>query len=90
MRTPKENPEGYRQSSVLTHAQNLKGQLLVIHGSADDNVHVQNTMDLSTRLVEADIPFDMAIYTDKDHSIRGGNTSLHLYKKMMNYLIKNL
>lgn len=90
MRTPQENPEGYRQSSVLTHAHNLKGQLLLIHGSADDNVHVQNAMDVSARLVEANIPFDMAIYTDKDHSIRGGNTSSHLYNKMLNYLKTNL
>lgn len=90
MRTPKENPEGYKMSSVLTHAHHLKGRLLLIHGSADDNVHVQNAMDLTPRLVEANIPFDMAIYTDKDHSIYGGNTSLHLYSKMMNYLVEHL
>lgn len=90
MRTPKENPSGYEQSAVLTHAAQLKGHLLIIHGSADDNVHVQNTMDLTARLVEADIPFDMAIYTDKDHSIRGGNTSRHLYKKMMAYILDRL
>lgn len=90
MRTPKENPEGYKQSSVLTHASKLQGKLLLVHGSADDNVHLQNAMDVATRLVEADIPFDMAIYTDKDHSIRGGNTSRHLYHKMTNYLRNNL
>lgn len=90
MRTPQENPEGYKQSSVLTHAHKLQGKLLLIHGSADDNVHVQNAMDVTTRLVEANIPFDMAIYTDKDHSIRGGNTSLHLYTKMLNFLKANL
>ncbi len=90
MRTPKENPEGYKMSSVLTHAEKLKGRLLLIHGSADDNVHVQNAMDLTPRLIEANIPFDMAIYTDKDHSIYGGNTSLHLYTKMMTYLLDHL
>lgn len=90
MRTPKENPEGYATSSVLARAKDLKGKLLLIHGSADDNVHVQNAMDLTTSLVDANIPFEMAIYTDKDHSIRGGNTSLHLYNKMLQYLVQNL
>lgn len=90
MRTPQENPEGYNASSVLKHADRLKGKLLLIHGSADDNVHVQNAMDLQSRLVEANIPFDMAIYTDKDHSIRGGNTSYHLYSKMVSYLLREL
>ncbi len=90
MRTPQENPEGYNASSVLKHADRLKGKLLLIHGSADDNVHVQNAMDLQARLVELNIPFDMAIYTDKDHSIRGGNTSYHLYSKMVSYLLREL
>lgn len=90
MRTPKENPDGYKQSSVLARAGELQGKLLLIHGSADDNVHVQNALDLSAELTEANVPFDMAIYTDKDHSIRGGNTSLHLYSKMMKYLLENL
>lgn len=90
MRTPQENPEGYRQSSVLEVADRLQGKLLLIHGSADDNVHVQNTMDLTERLVGAGIDFDMAIYTDRDHSIRGGNTSLHIYSKMARYLQEHL
>lgn len=90
MRTPKENPEGYKISSVFEHAANMKSRLLLIHGSADDNVHVQNAMDVSERLVQANIPFDMAIYTDKDHGIHGGNTRLHLYTKMMQYLIDHL
>lgn len=90
MRTPKENPEGYALSSVLTKAKQLNSRLLIIHGSADDNVHLQNTMDFTRELVDANIPFDMAIYTDKDHSIRGGNTSLHIYSKMMQYLLDHL
>lgn len=90
MRTPKENPEGYRASSVLTAAERLQGRLLLIHGSLDDNVHPQNTMELADRLVALNKPFDMAIYTDKDHSIRGGNTSRHLYAKMAQYLIDHL
>lgn len=90
MRTPKENPEGYKSSSVLEAAHQLQGRLLLIHGSADDNVHLQNSMELISRLVEANKPFDMAVYTDKDHSIRGGKTSLHLYSKMAQYLIDHL
>lgn len=90
MRTPQENPEGYKASSVLEVASRLKGRLLLIHGSADDNVHVQNAMDLTTKLVEAGIQFDMAIYTDKDHGIRGGNTSQHIYGKMAQYIIDHL
>ena len=69
MRTPRENPEGYKASSVLEVAANLRSRLLLIHGSADDNVHVQNAMDVAERFVQADLPFDMAIYTDKNHSI---------------------
>lgn len=90
MRTPAENPSGYKAGSVLEAAHQLQGKLLLIHGTADDNVHVQNSYDLTERLVQANIPFDMAIYTDKDHSIRGGRTSIHLYSKMSRYLIDNL
>ncbi len=90
MRTPQENPEGYKASSVLEAAGNLQGKLLLIHGSADDNVHVQNSMDLAELLVQRDIPFDMAVYTDKNHSIYGGKTRDHLYKKMISYLRTHL
>ncbi len=90
MRTPQENPKGYKASSVLEAAKNMKGQLLLIHGSADDNVHLQNTMQFTEELVQNNIPFDMAIYTDKNHGIYGGQTRLHLYSKMANYLLNNL
>ena len=90
MRTPRENPEGYKASSVLEVAANLRSRLLLIHGSADDNVHVQNAMDVAERFVQADLPFDMAIYTDKNHSIYGGKTRDHLYKKMIAYLKAHL
>lgn len=90
MRTPNENPEGYKASSVLELAPALRGHLLLVHGSADDNVHLQNTMAVSERLIQAGIPFEMAIYPDKDHSIRGGRTSLHLYSKMLHFLKANL
>ncbi len=90
MRTPQENPEGYKASSVIEAGKKLKGKLLIIHGSADDNVHLQNTMQFTEQLVQHNIPFDMAIYTDKDHGIYGGKTRLHLYNKMANYLLNNL
>ncbi len=90
MRTPSENADGYDQNSPLTHAGNLSGNLLIIHGSADDNVHVQNTMEFIERLVQADKQFDMMIYTNRNHSIYGGNTRYHLYKKMTDFLFENL
>lgn len=90
MRTPQENPQGYELSSALQRASDLKGRLLIIHGSADDNVHLQNTMDFTERLVQSGISFEEAIYTDKNHGIYGGNTRMHLYKKMTDFLDKSL
>ena len=90
MRTPQENPEGYKLSSALAVADKLQGKLLLIHGSADDNVHLQNSMDFSELLVQAGIPFDMAIYKDRNHSIHGGNTRNHLFERICTFLEKNL
>lgn len=90
MRTPKENADGYKASSVLEIADQLQGKLLIISGSADDNVHLQNTMLFTEALVQANIPFEMAIYTDKNHSIYGGNTRFHLFSRKMNFILKNL
>jgi dipeptidyl-peptidase-4 len=90
MRTPKENEQGYDDNSPLFHAEKIKGKYLLIHGTADDNVHVQNTMEFSERMVQANVQFDMALYTNRNHSIRGGNTSMHLYKKMTDFLMENL
>jgi dipeptidyl-peptidase-4 len=86
MRTPKENPEGYDDNSPLSHAEKIKGNYLLIHGSADDNVHFQNTMEFTERMVQAGVQFDMAAYTNRNHGIYGGNTTMHLYTKMTNYL----
>lgn len=86
MRTPKENPDGYDNNSPINHVDELKGNLLVIHGGADDNVHPQNTMDLITALVKANKQFDLFIYPNKNHSIYGGNTRYHLYRKMTDFL----
>ncbi len=90
LRTPQENPEGYTKGAPLHRAKDLKGNLLIIHGGADDNVHLQNTMDFVEALVQNDIPFEMAVYTDKDHSIYGGNTRQHLFKRKVEFLKRNL
>ena len=90
MRTPQENPDGYDDNSPLSHAEKIKGNYLLIHGSADDNVHFQNTMEFSERMVQAGVQFDMAVYTNRNHGIRGGNTSMHLYTKMTDFLKEKL
>lgn len=90
MRTPQENPEGYQVGSPLALARSLKGNLLIIHGSADDNVHIRNTMRFVEELIQADIPFEMAVYPDKNHGIYGGKTRLHLYKRKIEFLNRNL
>ena len=90
MATPQVNNKGYEASSVLPIAHNLHGDLLVIHGTADDNVHLQNTMRLATELVKANIPFEMATYTDKNHSIYGGNNRQHLYSRIIEFLDRKL
>ena len=90
MRTPKENNEGYTKTSALNRAKNLKGNLLIITGSADDNVHPQNTYEFTEILVQNNIEFEMHVYTNRNHFINGGNTSIHLYNKMVNFLNKNL
>ncbi|AEA44720.1 S9 family peptidase [Fluviicola taffensis] len=90
MRTPQENAAGYDDNSPVNHAGKLKGKLLLIHGSADDNVHYQNTMEFITALVKANKQFDLFIYPDKNHGIYGGNTRNHLFQMMFNYTIDNL
>lgn len=90
MRTPQENPEGYDLNSPLNFAHLLKGKYLLIHGSGDDNVHVQNTMRMAEELVQENKPFDLMIYPDKNHGIYGGNTQLHLFNKMTTFIENNL
>ncbi|WP_248723965.1 S9 family peptidase [Seonamhaeicola sp. ML3] len=90
MTTPQENPSGYDDNSPINHVDKLKGDFLLVHGSADDNVHVQNTMRLAEALIQADKPFEWAVYPDDNHGIYGGNTRLHLYKKMTNFIHENL
>ncbi len=88
--TPQENPKGYDENSPITYAQNLKGNYLLVHGTADDNVHVQNAMVLTNVLVHNNKKFDWAIYPDKNHGIYGGKTREQLYTKMTDYIKENL
>ncbi len=90
MRTPQENPEGYDLNSPLTYADQLKGKLLLVHGSADDNVHFQNSMRMIEALIQANKQFDWAVYPDKNHGIYGGKTRVQLYTKMTNFILNNL
>ena len=90
MRTPQENVNGYNATSPIQLARNLQGKLLLIHGTADDNVHFKQSLDFAEALVQAGKQFDMHVYKDRDHGIAGGNTRLHLYTKMSLYLMENL
>jgi dipeptidyl-peptidase-4 len=90
LRTPADNKNGYEDNSPINFVKQLKGKFLLVHGSADDNVHFQNTMDMVTALVNANKQFDLFVYPNKNHSIGGGTTRLHLYTKMTNFLKENL
>lgn len=90
MQTPQENASGYDNNSPINHVNKLKGNFLLVHGTADDNVHVQNTMKMIEALVQANKQFDWAIYPDKNHGIYGGKTRLQLYTKMTNFLLEKL
>jgi len=90
MQTPQENPSGYDDNSPINHVGKLKGKYLLIHGSADDNVHVQNTMQMIEALVQANKQFDSQIYPDKNHGIYGGKTRIQLFNKLTNFIKDNL
>ncbi|GCD79310.1 S9 family peptidase [Schleiferia thermophila] len=90
LRTPRENPSGYDDNSPALFANKLRGKYLIIHGTADDNVHYQNAMYMTERLVQANKDFEMMMYPDKNHGIYGGYTRLHLYRKMTDFILNNL
>ncbi|MDA8847611.1 S9 family peptidase [Flavobacteriaceae bacterium] len=90
MRTPQENPGGYDDNSPFNYPELLKGDYLLIHGTGDDNVHVQHTMRMVEALIQANKQFEWSIYPDKNHGIYGGNTTMHLYTKMTNFLHEKL
>ena len=90
MRTYRENKEGYDQNSPVNFAHMLKGAYLICHGLADDNVHFQNTVEMTEALIQANKQFETYFYPNKNHGISGGNARLHLYTKMTNFIYKNL
>ena len=90
MTTPQENASGYDDNSPITHASKLKGNYMIVHGGGDDNVHVQNAMLMIEALIQANKQFDWRIYPDKNHGIYGGNTRLHLYTMMTNFILEKL
>ena len=89
MRTPKENPSGYNVNPI-SRAGNLQGKLLICQGLADDNVHPQNVFEYAEALVQADKDFKMNLYTNRNHSIYGGNTRNHLLRQIATFFIENL
>ena len=90
LRRPQENAEGYDQNSPINFANRLKGNYLIVHGTGDDNVHLQNAIDMITALQKEGKQFDMHIYPNKNHSIYGGNTRWHLYNLMTNFIEEKL
>jgi len=90
MRTPQENPSGYDDNSPISHAANLQGSYLLVHGTADDNVHFQNAMDLATALNVAEKQYEQFFYPNKNHFIAGGSTRCHLYHKLTDFILREL
>jgi len=90
MGLPKDNASGYDDNSPINHVDELKGNFLLIHGLADDNVHFQNSAEMTTALVKANKQFDMMMYPDKNHGIYGGTTRMQLYTKMTDFLLEKL
>ena len=90
LKTPQLNPKGYDQNSPINFVSGLKGNLLLVHGTGDDNVHFQNSMELVNALVNANKQFDVFFYPNRNHGIYGGYTRYHLYKKMTDFLLENL
>ena len=90
LRTPQENAKGYDENSPINFADKLKGKFLLIHGTADDNVHFQNSVMFSEALIQANKSFEQAYYPNKNHGIFGGNTTIQLYTKMTDFILNNL
>jgi len=90
MRRPQVNDRGYEAASLLNKAADLTGNVLIIHGTADDNVHVQHTMQYIHALVEADKQFEMQLYPDDNHFLRKGNNAVHMHNRILNFLQNNL
>ncbi len=91
MGLPQDNAKGYDDNSPINHVSKIKGKFLLIHGTADDNVHFQNSVELIKKLVEKNIYFDLMIYPNSNHGIyTGRNTRYHLFKKMTDFIMQNI
>ncbi|MDP5172821.1 MAG: S9 family peptidase [Bacteroidia bacterium] len=90
LKTPQLNPDGYDKNSPINFASKLKGSYFLVHGTGDDNVHVQNSMDMVTALVNANKQFDSFFYPNRNHGIYGGYTRFHLFTKMTDFVLENL
>lgn len=90
MGLPSQNPDGYQQNTPIYLAKGIKGKLLLVHGTADDNVHFQNSIELAEALVQAGVQFRMMPYNNRNHGIRGGNTTMHLYTMFEDFLKETL
>lgn len=90
MALPKENAEGYDNNSPINFVKDIKGKYLIVHGTGDDNVHFENSVMMVNEMIKYNIPFDSEYYPNKNHSIYGGYTRLHLYTKMTNFVLDNL
>jgi len=90
LKTPQENPQGYDDNSPVQHADKLKGKLLLVHGTGDDNVHFQNSVSFVDAMIKANKDYQTLYYPNRNHGIYGGNTRLHLYRQMTDFVLKNL
>ncbi|MYF05513.1 MAG: prolyl oligopeptidase family serine peptidase, partial [Holophagales bacterium] len=90
MRTPQNNPDGYRESSPRFNAADLHGALLLIHGTMDDNVHMQNTLQMAWKLQKAGKPFEMMLYPKSRHGVTDPDLSLHLRETMARFILKTI
>lgn len=90
MRTPEENALGYDTNSPINHVEKIKGHFLIVHGTADDNVHFQNAVEMVDAMISKNIDFDSEFYPNKNHSIYGGYTRWHLFRRLTNYIEENL
>ncbi len=90
LKTPQQNPEGYDNNSPVTHAAKLKGNYFLIHGTGDDNVHFQNAVAMQDALIKNNKQYESFYYPDRNHGIYGGNTRLHLYQMMTDFLLRKL
>jgi dipeptidyl-peptidase-4 len=88
MRTPQENKQGYDDNAPMNFTKKIKGKFLIIHGTADDNVHFQNSVMMVENMIQNNVDFESAYYPNKNHGISGGNTSFHIYSKMTNFILQ--